>query len=167
MLSSTPRVYRFLDLDLELDVVAGELRGRGRDVTLSRRQLAMLRTLACARGKTVSREVLLREVWNGTVVSEGALRQAIWDLRKLLEKNGKRAIEAVRGRGYRLAAEITARPEAGLEGHSHLQSALEHAKKAGEEALSAMAYVSAAEHFRYALHCAELLAESGRSSQQA
>jgi len=111
MLSSTPRVYRFLGL--ELDVIAGELRDGDRNVTLSRQQLAMLRTLASAHGKTVSRELLLREVWNGTVVSEGALRQAIWDLRKLLGCDGSRAIEAVRGRGYRLSAAITALPEAG------------------------------------------------------
>jgi hypothetical protein len=71
----------------------------------------MLRTLASAHGKTVSRELLLREVWSGTVVSEGAIRQAIWDSRKLLGCEGERAIEAVRGRGYRLAAKITTLPE--------------------------------------------------------
>jgi len=96
--------YRFLAF--ELDVRAGELRRGGQNVVLSRQQLALLGALVHARGTTVSRQTLLRTVWDGVAVSEGALRQAVWELRKLLGADGERAIEAVRGRGYRFTAPI-------------------------------------------------------------
>lgn len=105
MVGTVARVYRFLGL--ELHEGSGELRSGDRKLMLSRQQLGLLRALARARGRTVSREVLLREVWNGMVVSEGALRQAISELRKLIDPEGERAIEVVRGRGYRLSCVVS------------------------------------------------------------
>ncbi len=101
-------VYRFLGF--ELDLQAGELCRGDEKMFLSRQQLALLGTLVRSHGRTVGRETLLREVWGPVVVSEGALRQAVWELRKLLGAGGEPVIEAVRGRGYRLAARIDAAP---------------------------------------------------------
>jgi DNA-binding winged helix-turn-helix (wHTH) protein len=98
------RVYRFPAF--ELDVSSGELRRGDQHVLLTRQQIALLGALVRAKGRPVSRETLLHEVWDGVVVSEGALRQAVWELRKLLGVDGEGLIEAVRGRGYRLTAAI-------------------------------------------------------------
>lgn len=100
------RVHRFLRFELDLD--AGELCRGGQKMVLSRQQLALLGALVRAQGRTVSREALRREVWGAVVVSEGALRQAVWELRRLLGVDGEGVIEAVRGRGYRLTPEVTA-----------------------------------------------------------
>ena len=59
----------------------------------------LLGVLMRAEGKTVSRDLLIREVW-GDTGSEELLNPYIHYLRQKTEKDGKRRIFASRGKGY-------------------------------------------------------------------
>ena len=74
----------------------------GRSVALSPQEFALLAFLTRFRGRAVSREVLLRDVWG---VRSVETRTVDVHVRKLREKLGDHAvIDTVRGVGYRLAA---------------------------------------------------------------
>lgn len=79
----------------------------GASVELSRRELEILRLLACERGRIVGRRQLLAEVWGCTAPERIETRTVdvhIAKLRRKLGANGRRLIETVRGEGYRLSA---------------------------------------------------------------
>jgi DNA-binding winged helix-turn-helix (wHTH) protein len=79
------------------------LRRHGAVVELSPKATAVLAYLLCNRGRTVSREELLRQLWPGVVVSAGSVTQAIWEIRRVLSdsRNARRFIETCHGLGYR------------------------------------------------------------------
>ena len=59
----------------------------------------LLSVLKAAKGKSVSREQLIKEVW-GEKGNDGLLNLYIHYLRQKLEKDGQRHIFSVRGKGY-------------------------------------------------------------------
>jgi DNA-binding winged helix-turn-helix (wHTH) protein len=83
---------------------------------LAPQSMAVLAYLLRHRGRVVSREELLREVWGGVHVGGGSLRQAVFELRHALEDSADApaVIQTVRGRGYRFVAPVDATaPEPG------------------------------------------------------
>lgn len=89
--------------DLAIDRVGGVARWQGEVLALDPRGFALLVRLAQAQGETVSREALLDDVWGcDAVVTDNAVDVAVSSLRKRLGTGGL-AINAVRGRGFRLS----------------------------------------------------------------
>jgi TolB-like protein len=88
-----------------LDLGRRELRRDGQPVRIHRRALGILCALAEAKGKIVSKDELMAQLWPGRVVEEGNLHVHISALRKSLDENGEgySFVVTVPGRGYRLA----------------------------------------------------------------
>jgi two-component system OmpR family response regulator len=92
--------------DLALDPAARTVQRAGHEVTLTPREFGLLHFLMRHRGEVVSKSQILESVWdahydgddNVVEVYVGYLR------RKIDAPFGRRAIETVRGAGYRLAA---------------------------------------------------------------
>ncbi len=84
----------------------------GKATKLEPRAMDVLTYLASRPGRTVSREELEREVWQGQVVVYEALSNAIAKLRKAFEDDPHepRIIETIPKVGYRLIAEVSGSP---------------------------------------------------------
>ncbi len=99
-------VVRFDDVELDLDLF--ELRRTGEPVALEPRALEVLSYLAVNRGRIVSKEELLDNVWGDNFVGESALATQIRAARSAVGDDGKaqRVIRTVHGRGYRFIAVV-------------------------------------------------------------
>jgi DNA-binding winged helix-turn-helix (wHTH) protein len=86
-----------------LDPEEGRLWKGKTALTLRRKPLAILSSLAARPRKLVTHEELLAQVWRGAVVSDSAMRSHLHELRQVL---GDGVVETVIGRGYRFVAEI-------------------------------------------------------------
>ena len=88
--------------DLQLETSSGMVRRGTRSIGLTERESSLLLLLFKERGKAVSREQILREVWNDEQgVSSNVVEVYIRYLRQKLEKDGDtRLIHTIRGRGY-------------------------------------------------------------------
>lgn len=78
-------------------------------VILVPKVMRLLLVLVQHQGEALSLEALLKEVWQGQVVSDSSVYQAIAQLRKALGDKASQAsyIQRVSGKGYRLIAEVT------------------------------------------------------------
>ena len=88
--------------DLQLETRSGMVRRGTRSIGLTERESSLLLLLFKERGKAVSREQILREVWNDEQgVSSNVVEVYIRYLRQKLEEGGDtRLIHTIRGRGY-------------------------------------------------------------------
>ena len=88
--------------DLQLETSSGMVRRGTRSIGLTERESSLLLLLFKERGKAVSREQILREVWNDEQgVSSNVVEVYIRYLRQKLEEGGDtRLIHTIRGRGY-------------------------------------------------------------------
>lgn len=88
--------------DIELDPALGRVRRGGRDLALSAREFALLRTLMSNSGRLMGRVRLYESVWG--IENDGTsnvLEVYVNYLRNKLEEQGEpRVIHTVRGRGY-------------------------------------------------------------------
>ena len=97
--------YRFDDVVIDVQnlqlTVGGEIR------PLEPKVFRLLQFLAENHGRVVSKEEILRAVWEGTFVTDNALTRAITQIRKALNDDPKqpRYIETVPTVGYRFIAE--------------------------------------------------------------
>lgn len=92
---------------------SGELRRGDERQALEDRAARLLAVLARERGRVVSQEQLIAEVWKGRALSANSVAVVIGDLRRALGDNARapKFIETVAKRGYRLA-ERSATPKA-------------------------------------------------------
>jgi DNA-binding response OmpR family regulator len=91
--------------DLRIDVARRIVERHGERVELSPKEFDLLRTLAEAKGRTVSRVELLKIVWGITFDPETNVVDAlVARLRRRIDRSGPPVIETVIGEGYRLAA---------------------------------------------------------------
>jgi predicted ATPase/DNA-binding winged helix-turn-helix (wHTH) protein len=92
-----------------LDDVRHELTGPEGPVPVEPQVFDVLRHLLASGGRLVSKEELLATVWGHTFVAESALTTRIKQARRALGDEGATqwAIGTVRGRGYRLVADVT------------------------------------------------------------
>ena len=91
------------------------LLGEGREVALEPRAMDLLVCLARHAGRTVAKEALLDEVWQGAFVAEGVIAKTISSVRQALGDDVAAPvfIRTVPRRGYRLIAPVHALDEPG------------------------------------------------------
>lgn len=100
--------YYFGDYCLKFNEV---LLKKGRVIPVPPKELHILSLLAANAGRLLSKEFLIKTVWNGGIVSDESLTRCIYSLRKILEKNGDSCyIETIYGKGYAFASEISLNP---------------------------------------------------------
>ena len=97
---------RYLFADFELIAHQQLLLHHGKAVVLGARAFDLLLCLAQSGGEVMSKSVLMKTVWPGTVVEEANLSVQISALRKLL---GQQAIATIAGRGYRFTLAVQAK----------------------------------------------------------
>jgi len=87
---------------MEFDLELGELTQKGKRVSLTDAEIALLRALAVRLGEVVSRETLSKSV--GAAVNERAIDVQVTRLRRKIEPDPSfpRYLRTVRGQGYRL-----------------------------------------------------------------
>ena len=91
--------------DLHLELIQRLVTFRGAPIDLSPKEFDLLRTLAEAKGRTVTRTELLKVVWGITFDPETNVVDAlVARLRRRVDRRGTPLIETVVGEGYRLAA---------------------------------------------------------------
>ena len=92
--------------EIQVDFERAELLKRGRQVSIARKELQLLRYLIHHRGRVVPREELLQNVWeySSDIASRTIDVHVAW-LRQKLEDNPQnpRHIHTIRGKGYRFS----------------------------------------------------------------
>jgi len=91
-----------------LDTRQGVLWHGETSVRLGARAADLLRALAAAPNRLVSKDALMAAAWPGQIVEENTLQAQISALRKVLGDSGDARIVTVTGRGYRLVCEPAA-----------------------------------------------------------
>lgn len=97
-----PEVYQFGDV--ELDFTRAELRRAGKPVEITPLEFKLLAALIRHRGRVLSRDKLLDEVWGrGVFVTDRVIDTHVTNLRKKIEPEPAtpRYVVSVRGVGYR------------------------------------------------------------------
>lgn len=112
--SGTPalgNLIRFGD-DLELDLLAYELRRSGQSLKLERIPLEILRLLLERKGQLVTREQIVERIWGKEVYvdTDNSINAAIRKVRQVLEDDPERPrfVQTVTGMGYRFIAPVQA-----------------------------------------------------------
>jgi len=106
--SDTQTRYAFEDF--EVDLATFELRKKGHTVPIQPLVFDLLVHLLRNRDRMVSYGELNRAVWDNSLVSAAAARQAVSVLRRTLDDDGRRQrlVKNVSKRGYRFIADVTA-----------------------------------------------------------
>jgi DNA-binding response OmpR family regulator len=97
-----PACFRFGDV--EVDFGGCRVRRAGVDVELTRLEFKVLEALIQARGRLLSRDQLIGQVWgNGVSITDRVVDNHILNLRRKLEEDASnpRYIKSARGMGYR------------------------------------------------------------------
>ncbi|MBM4385902.1 MAG: winged helix-turn-helix domain-containing protein [Deltaproteobacteria bacterium] len=94
--------------DWSVHPLAGLIERDGKKQRLQPRIMDLLLRLAVAPGEVIPRAVLLRDVWNGVVVSEDVLTRSISVLRQALgdARHGRAYVTTIAKRGYVLNAAV-------------------------------------------------------------
>jgi len=96
----------------EVDLTHGELRKHGRKIKLQERPFQLLAALLERPGQVVTREELVRRLWNDTLVDfDNGLNIATKKIREALDDDAAtpRYVETLPRRGYRFIAQVQAR----------------------------------------------------------
>jgi DNA-binding response OmpR family regulator len=104
--STEPQIFAFRDI--EVDFTRGELRRGGTPLETSALEFKLLATFIRNRGRLLSREQLLDQVWgHGIAVTERVVDNQVLSLRKKIEADATepRILVSVRGMGYRFDPE--------------------------------------------------------------
>jgi DNA-binding winged helix-turn-helix (wHTH) protein len=83
-----------------LDLARGCVIRAGEPVHLRPQSYEVLKYLAENKGRLISKDKLIEEVWKGRAVTDGSLGKCIEELREAFGPEAKRFIRNVRGRGY-------------------------------------------------------------------
>jgi len=92
---------------IELDAIKHELRLKGKPVEVTAKEFELLQTLMVSRGRVLTREILLSQVWgyeNSANIETRTVDMHIGQLRKKLGKEGSRIV-TVKSVGYRFDGE--------------------------------------------------------------
>lgn len=105
--TSTPDEQVFTFGELVIDFARHQLKVAGRGVSLTAKEMELLKTLVQAKGRVLGREFLLERVWGYERATEIESRTVDVHVRRLREKLGPaaRRIETVKGVGYRFDQE--------------------------------------------------------------
>jgi two-component system, OmpR family, response regulator len=89
--------------DIEIDLTSSRVEAAGRPLTLTSRELGLLRALVSESPTAVDRPTLLDEVWGTQHIDPSIVDQYVRYVRRKLEAAGSTtAIATVRGVGYRM-----------------------------------------------------------------
>ena len=110
-----PPLTRIKIGDLTVSPSLNLVERHGASIKLEPRAMDLLVYLAGTAGRVVSADELLREVWQGRVFDDNVVYKKINQLRRALgdDPRGKRFIETIPKRGYRLIAPVTTDPANG------------------------------------------------------
>ena len=105
-------IYEFADF--ALDTRRHELRRGGEPQHLEPQVFAVLCHLVEHRDRLVTSKELIEHVWGHRFITPGTLNSRIKALRQALDDDGttQRVIQTVRGRGFRIGVDVTARADA-------------------------------------------------------
>ena len=105
--STAPTRYYRVD-DLEIDLDNESVRRDGVLLDLPDLSFRLLATLVVRAPERVTKDELIQEIWDGSVVSDETLAQRVRLLRQVLDEDSlnPRYIASVRGRGYRLICPV-------------------------------------------------------------
>jgi TolB-like protein/Flp pilus assembly protein TadD len=94
--------------DCSIDTAAYEMRRNGERVAVEPQVFDLLVLLLENGDRLVTKDEITRRIWNGRIVSEAALSSRIKTIRQVIGDDGKTQtmIRTVRGRGFRVVAEI-------------------------------------------------------------
>lgn len=98
--------------DFELDTALFEVRRSGTRIAVEPQVFNILVYLARNSARTVTKDEIFREIWEGRIVSDAALSSQIKAARKALGDNGasQHMIRTVHGRGFRFVASVEEAP---------------------------------------------------------
>lgn len=94
-----------------LDTARGCLLRRGSPVHLRPQAYRLLKFLTENRGRLVSKDQLINEVWEGRAVTDDSLVQCLRDVRQALGDGANRYLRNERGRGYIFDEEVLEEPQ--------------------------------------------------------
>jgi TolB-like protein/DNA-binding winged helix-turn-helix (wHTH) protein len=118
--AEAPLAHRLHLSGFVLDLAAGELLTADHQLAGLRKQaLDVLLLLGARAGQVVTKEELMRSVWQDVVVGDGSLAQAISDIRRVLGDAGHRLVRSIARRGYMLVPDLS---PAGLDQAMDLQT---------------------------------------------
>lgn len=102
---SNSHVLKFDAFEIDLD--AAVLRSGGAPVVVEPQVFELIAFLATNRGRLVSYDEIVENVWKGRIISDAAIATRVSAARKALGDDGEaqRVIKTVRGRGLRFALE--------------------------------------------------------------
>lgn len=94
--------------DLEIDSQSKTVRRAGRDIHLTPREYSLLEALARNEGRTLTREIILEQVWNNEESLENTVNFHVTSLRKKVDAEFEaKLIRTVHGFGYMLKSPAT------------------------------------------------------------
>lgn len=83
-----------------LDLARGCLLRAGQPIHLRPQSYEVLRYLAENKGRLISKDQIIEEVWQGRAVTDGSLGKCIEEVRQALGESARSYVRNVRGRGY-------------------------------------------------------------------
>lgn len=94
--------------DIVIDPALAELRRSGKTVDIEPRAFDLLCLLVSSHGRLVTKEEIIREIWNDRHISDAAISTCVKSLRKAIGDDGdqQRLIRTVRGRGFRFVGSV-------------------------------------------------------------
>lgn len=92
-----------------LDLARGCLLREGEEFHLRPQSYEVLKYLAENKGRLISKDKLIEEVWQGRAVTDGSLGKCIEEVREALGVHARHYVRNVRGRGYILDPELVER----------------------------------------------------------
>ena len=96
----------YLTGDLLVDTERRELSRAGQSVPIEPRVFDVLTYLILHRDRSVPKSELLDQVWNGRIVTEGVLAQAIVKGRRVFGNNADEVIKTIHRVGYRFVGKV-------------------------------------------------------------
>ena len=102
-----PEVFQFEGFSL--DLTRGCLRAGDRPIELRPKSFDVLRHLLKNPGRLVSKDELVKTIWPGIFVEDGALTHCVSEVRKALGDHSRRMIKTVPRRGYLFAVRVSLR----------------------------------------------------------
>jgi len=114
MTGNAPATSRFSFGSYVLDLEKGVLLQEDKEIALRRQSFDVLVHLVRNRGRLVTREELLRDIWTDKVVTDASITQCLVDIRAAIDDNQHEKIRTLTGRGYRF--ELTVEEAPGLAG---------------------------------------------------
>jgi DNA-binding winged helix-turn-helix (wHTH) protein/tetratricopeptide (TPR) repeat protein len=94
--------------NIVIDLERRQIRHDGREIVVQPLVFDLLEYMARRPHVVVTKDALVRDVWDGVAVSDGAIAQAMSSLRRVLRSDGRMStvVQTVWGRGYRFVADV-------------------------------------------------------------